>query len=329
MKNEFDYPINSAGRKMTQKFLVSLKNEIVGEVLKRIERDIKDYDMTHYIYIIDNDSRLLGVVSIRDLLSSSKNRKIGDIMKRNLISVSPDSDREKAADLAVKHNIKAIPVVERRKLVGVISTDEILKTLNKALREDVLHLAGIHRSHLKYENTLEVPLFFGLVHRLPWLILGLIGITFAAIFIGFFEKMLDNYLIIAFFIPAIVYMSNALGTQHQTLFIRDLAVLGKDLNIKKYILKQMTIGVLLALIISILLYLIILIFWKQPFMSLVISCSMFITISFSSFTALMITLIINKLKLDPALGSGPFGTIISDVSSIIIYLLVAVLFIGI
>ncbi len=329
MKKYLDYPINSVGKKMTQKFLVSLKNEIVGEVLKRIERDIKDYDMTHYIYIVDNDSRLAGVVSIRDLLSSSKNRKIGEIMKKNLISVSPDTDREKAADLAVKHNIKAIPVVERKKLVGVISTDEILKTLNRALREDILHLAGIHKSHLKYENTLEVPLFFGLIHRLPWLILGLIGITFAAIFIGFFEKMLDSYLILAFFIPAIVYMSNALGTQHQTLFIRDLAILGKELNIKKYILKQMTIGVLLALIISILLYLIILIFWKQPFMSFVIACSMFITVSLSGFTALIITLIIKKLNLDPALGSGPFATIISDVTSIIIYFLVALLFLRI
>ncbi len=330
MKNELEeYPYNSAGRRMTSDFLTAGKNETVHTILQRLRREVKNIKTAAYVYVTDEDKSLIGVASIKEILVSSKNTKIADIIQKTLITVSPDTDQEKAADLAVKHNIKAIPVVKNKKLIGVVTTDEILSILNRALREDILHLAGIHKSHLKYENTLEVPLFLSVLHRLPWLIIGLIGITIAAIFIGIFEAVLQKYLILAFFIPAIVYMSGALGTQHQTLFVRDLAILGKKLNIKKYFLRQTIIGAFIGLVTAFLIFLIILLFWKQPFIALVIATSMFITLIISSFTALMITFFINKLNLDPALGSGPFATIISDVTSIIVYFAAALLLLGV
>lgn len=323
------YPHNSAGREMTRKFLIARKNETIGGVLHRIEKEIKNSEISDYVYIIDNNENLTGVVSLRDILSSSKNKRTSEVMERNLISVSPETDREKVADLAVKHNINVIPVVKNKKLIGVVSADEILSTLNRALREDILHLAGIHKSHLKYENTLEVPFFLSIFHRLPWLIIGLIGIVIAAVFIGIFEDILQSYLVLAFFIPAIVYMSDALGTQYQTLFIRDLAIMGKKLNVKIYVLRQMIIGLFLGFIISFLIFAVILLFWKQPFIAFVIASSMFITLLISSFTALMITYILYHYNFDPALGGGPFATIVSDVISIIIYFAVAILFLGV
>lgn len=331
MKSKFigeRYPYGSAGRRMTKDFFTVKKNETIGNILQRLKKEIKNVKTTDYIYVTDENEFFIGFVSIKDILSSSNTIKVSNIIQKNLIKITPETDIEKVADLAVKHNMKAIPVVEGKKLAGVIPTEEILSSLNIALRKDILHLAGIHKSHLNYENTLEVPLFLSIVHRLPWLIIGLIGIVFAAIFMGIFESVLETYLILAFFVPAIVYMSDALGTQYQTLFIRDLAILGKKLSVRKYILRQMVIGLFLGLIISFLIFLVISLFWKQPYIALVIAGSMFITLLISSFTALMITFILNHYNFDPALGGGPFATIVSDVISIVVYFAVALLFLG-
>jgi magnesium transporter len=252
-----------------------------------------------------------------------------EIMKKKLVTVSPETNQEKAADLAVKHNIKAVPVVQNKKLVGVVVTTQIFSILNRALREDIIHLAGIHKAHLEYENTMAVPLFKSIEHRLPWLLIGLLGITMAAVFIGFFEETLQKYLVLAFFIPAIVYMSGALGTQLQTLFIRDLAILGEELKVRQYFIRQMLIGCLLGAVISVLVFIIISIFWQEPFIAAVIAISMFITLLVSAFTALLTTLLIKRFKWDPALGSGPFATIVSDVTSIVIYIAVVLLLIGV
>lgn len=335
-ENHFDKTINlpeknhvrCASKKMTTQVATADKNDTVGEALEWIKKNIFELKDIDYIYVLDKDLHTIGVISFKDLLRHPKNTKIEAIMQKNLVFVSPDTDQEKVADLAVKHDIKSIPIVQNRKLIGVVPIEEILPILNKALREDILHLAGIHKAHLNYENTLAVPLIKGVFHRIPYLLIGLVGIILAAMFISAFEATLQKYITLAFFIPAIVYMSDALGTQHQTLFVRDLALLGNELNLRIYFLRQMIIGSLMALLISGVIFAAINLFWVQPLMAIIISTAMFVTLVFTSFTSLTITLCIKRLKLDPALGSGPVATIISDVSSIIVYFLIASIFLG-
>ena len=327
------YPLDkhspsSAARRMIIEVPIASKNETVGTALSKIENNIKKLKTIDYVYIINANKNLIGVFSFKNLLRHPRVIKIEKIMQRKLITASPGTDQEKIADLAVKHNIRAIPIIENKKLIGVVSIEQILPILNRALREDLLHLAGIHKAHLKYENTLAVPLFLSVLHRIPYLLIGLLGIIIAAVFVSIFEATLQKYLILAFFIPAIVYMSDALGTQHQTLFVRDLAILGRELNLRTYFLKQMTIGSLLAVVISGIIFLVITLFWKQPLMAFIISVSMFSALVVTSITALVITLAIDRFKLDPALGSGPVATIISDITSIVIYFAVAGIFLG-
>ena len=323
------YPRHSVGRIMIHDFLKVQNDLKISEVLQILKKDMKKSKLIDYVYVIDSDNNLLGVFSIKDVFDYPGTVRISAITRKNVISVTPDTEREIAADITIKHNIKAIPVVKKRKLLGVVSSDEILSIINRSLREDVLHFAGIHKSHLKYENTLAIPFFLNVLHRLPWLLIGLIGITASSLFIGIFKSTLENYLILAFFLPSIVYMSGAMGVQHQTLFIRDLAIMGKQLKFKSYFLRQIGIGSILGLIISLLVFLIIFLFWREPYIAMVISISMFFTIVISSCTALITTILMNKLKLDPAVGSGPLGTIISDVTSIIIYFVIASLLLGV
>ncbi|MEK6968822.1 MAG: magnesium transporter [Nanoarchaeota archaeon] len=323
-------PSKHSYRSVAKKIIVEIPlanaTDTVGSVLNKIKTNITKLKFIDYVYVINENKNLIGTVSFKNLFRSTKEIKIGKLMQKKLVTVSPETDQEKVADLAVKHNLKAIPVIEHKKLVGAISIEQILPILNRALREDLLHLAGIHKAHLNYENTLAVPLFLSVLHRIPYLLVGLLGITIAAIFISVFEATLQKNLILAFFIPAIVYMSDALGTQHQTLFIRDLAILGKELNLKIYFLKHLSIGALLALVISGVIFLVISFFWGQPFMAFIIAIAMFASLVFTSSTALIITQLMAKLKLDPALGGGPIATIISDVTSIIIYFGIAIAF---
>ncbi len=317
------YKLGAVVHKMVTNVLKVKPKNTIAQVIKKLKEG-KHFEIIDYIYVLDDDEKLVGVISIRELFNSSSNTRIDKIMKRNLITINPDTDQEKVAHISLKHGIKAVPVVEKGKLLGVVTPQKILHILNKSLQEDILHFAGIHKSHLQYENTLEVPIHKAIIHRIPWLIIGLIGIILAAIFINVFESVLNKHLILAFFIPAIVYMSNALGTQHQTLFVRDLSFLGKELRIGYYFLRQMIISLFLGLIVCSLAFLGILFFWKLPFIAFVISFSMFISIIITSFTSLIMTLILNKFGQDPALGSGPFATIISDITSIVIYFLMAV-----
>ncbi len=214
-----------------------------------------------------------------------------------------------------------------RKLIGAVSSREILSTINKSLRTDIFHFAGVHKSHLDFENSLEVPFLKAVKHRFYWLFAGFIGGMLMALYIGLFEETLAQHLIIASFVPAIVYISDALGTQFQTIFVRDLAIMGKELDFKKYFLKQMAIGVLIAFIIGILMFFSILFIWSVPQIAFIISLASVITLIVASFTALLITLLIKRFKFDPALGSGPIATIISDTTSVVIYFIIVVLLI--
>lgn len=314
---------NSINKYITTKIPVVKRNQSIKDVLLMLKKKSAALEAFDYVYVTDKKDNLVGVLSFKDIFNNPENTPVQKIMKKNIIKASPKMGAEEIAHLSLRSDLKAIPIVKSGRLLGVISSKSIISILNKSLREDILNFAGIHKSHLEYENSFIIPFSKSILHRLPWLIFGLFGVIFVAMFIDAFEATLQKYLILAFFIPGIVYMSDALGTQHQTLFIRDLAIMGKKLNLKKYFLKQTALASVIALIIGVIMFLGILLFWKQPFIALVISLAAFLSLMVTSFTALITIILIKKIGLDPALGSGPLATIISDATSIIIYFAIA------
>ncbi|MEW6408319.1 MAG: magnesium transporter [Patescibacteria group bacterium] len=316
----------SLEKHLITKIPVVKENATVKDVILMLEKISNKYDSVDYVYVVDKKESLIGLFYIQELFNNPKNTPIKKFIQ-NVTSVSIGTELEKVAHLALKRNLKQIAVVESNKLIGVVSTREILSTINKSLRKDIFHFAGIHESHLDFENSLEIPFSKAVKNRVSWLIIGFIGAMLMAFYIGLFEETLAKYLIITSFVPAIVYISDALGTQFQTIFVRDLAVLGKDLNLKKYFLKQMAIGVSIAIMIGILMFLSISLIWSEPHIASIISLASFTTLIVTSFTALLITLLIKNFKFDPALGSGPIATIISDLTSVVIYFIIVVLLI--
>jgi len=318
---------NKLKKHIITKIPIVQETSTVKDVLLMLEKVGNIYDSVDYIYVLDKNENLVGMIYIQELFNNPKKTPIKKFLIENIPTISVETELEKVAHIALKHNLKQVPVIESKKLIGIVSSREILSTINKSLKKNIFHFAGIHNSSLEFENSLEIPIFKAIKNRLSWLIIGLIGAILMAVYIGLFEETLTKNIIIASFIPALVYISGAIGSQFQTIFVRDIAFLGKELKLKKYFLKQIFIGLLIALIIGTLLFVSILIIWTNPHIAFIISLATFIALITTSFISLLITLFIKKFKCDPALGSGPIAILISDLASIVIYFIVVVLLI--
>lgn len=315
------YPPESAAKRMVSNVPTALPEERILDIRKRLFEKAGDFETLNYIYIINQKDELVGVLSLKDVFQKAEKTKIGDLMSRDIVRVRPSTDQERVAIFALKHNLKAIPVVNKENVfLGVVPSDAILEILNTENIEDMLRFAGISNKGA----FLKSPVSFSAKIRLPWLVFGLFGGLLAAQIIKFFEGGLKAHFILAAFIPLIVYMADAVGVQAQTLFIRNLA-LDSRLEIKKYFLKELKISLILALILGILLGLITFLWFGFLNIGIILGVSLFLTVICAGIIAVLIPWILQSLKKDPAIGSGPFATIVRDVLSLVLYFLTALL----
>lgn len=319
----------TAGHRMTRRVPVAQAEQLAGEVYQAIQEAIPKYNEIHFVYVTDEVNRLLGILSLRELLRIHPETPVGNaIHRRGLHAVHPHSDQEKAANLALTHNLRVVPVIdEQHHFLGTLTEDVILSILHKELREDILHLGGVFTPKDGLDTVLEIPYGRAVKHRLPWLFLGLFGGIVTAHFIGFFEKTLNKDIILAFFIPLIVYMSSAVGTQMQAFVIRDFALV-RSLEFRRYFFKECFIVLMLALIISGSVVVAGFFLRWDLNLILVLGLSLSVTILSSIFTGIIIPYFFRKLGQDPANASGPVATIIQDFLSVAIYLGIASLVMG-
>ena len=288
-----------------------------------LTENISRFDTIDYIYVTDEDDRLAGVVSIKDLYRSTPAASVGRIHKRTLVTATLATDPEEIAYQALKHGIKAVPLIdENRRLIGVIPHDGITRILHKELREDILRLAGVHHEHAAYDNVMEIPLLRALRHRLPWLLIGTLGGLAIAQIIGQFEQTLRDNIILAAFIPLVVYVAAAVGTQLEAFAIRDFALFRK-LAFGSYFRRQFVVVLGLAFSLGSTVALLGWLFYRQGEIALVLGLAVGTATASAIVSGLLIPYAFRLIGVDPANASGPLGTIIQDTSSVLIYLLIA------
>lgn len=318
------YPPDSAGRLMVSDVPVVSEQATVAEIEKLLTKQTAKFSTINYIYVLDQGGCLLGAISVKELFRSAKNTAVKDLLPSKIISVSARTDKERVAMLALKHSLKAVPVLDKNKVfLGVVPSDVILKILHDEATEDIMRLSGVIKEAPYVEGDSSLPLFKTLRHRLPWLVAGLAGGILAADIVSRFEGILAEHIILAAFIPLIVYMSGAVCAQMQAFIIRDLAF-DPTLKFLKYLLKQSGVTAVMGVAVSLLLYALSYWLYGQAMISFVLALALFFAVLSSLLTGLIIPIIFSRLRLDPADASGPVGTIIQDVISIIVYLLVAV-----
>lgn len=314
---------DSVGHKITTKVPLTTPEATLADVRLYLFNRPHDLDTINYIYVVSPKQKLLGVFSIREVFKNKPTTQVSAIMKRSPHTAHPNTDQERVAHLALKHNLKAIPIVNHHdELLGVIPSDAILSILNHETKEDLLQIAGIVADEATLGITSDIPVLTSFLHRIPWIVIGLVGGLLTAQIIDTFSATLEQNLILAAFIPLVAYLANAVGTQTQTIFIRDLST-RKNLPLARYTLKQFANSLLIGITCWLIIAGLASFSWQAGYLGFIIGLAIFVTINAATFFALSIPLLLKKLNQDPAIGSGPFTAITQDFFSVVIYFAIA------
>lgn len=309
---------------MTDRVPIVSPGDKIGAITTHLQQNVAQFESISFIYVLDSQRHLVNVLSIKDIYRHPAEKSVSDIaMDRPLFSVTPDTSQEAVAHLAVQNKLNHIPVIDHDgRFLGAILPDTLLNTLERENREDIFRLAGVHPEQATYDDIFKISVRRSLWHRLPWLLIGLVGGILVAELIEGFTVTLEENLVLAAFIPLIVYMSDAVGTQMEAFAVRDFAVHLK-INFAKYFWRQYSIVLLIALLASAAFFAIGLVLYQDFMVTTVLALALFIAINSSVLTGLLIPFVCRKLKLDPANASGPIATILQNVISITIYFTVA------
>jgi len=329
MKNRKDKnQSETAGKLMVEKIPIVDENSTVGDVEKMLIEKAKNFITIDYIYATDKRGKLKGVFSVRELFHSDKKIFIKKLFPQKIVSVRSNTDQERLALLAIRNNLKAIPVIDKKgNLLGAVPSDIIMKVLQDEHVEDLLRFAGVGKIKNPSIALANASVFFHFRKRLPWLVIGLGGGVLAAFVVEYFKLAIEAHLVLAAFIPVIVYMADAAAGQTQAVFIRAMAT-ERNLELKKYIGREVGINILLSIFLSVLIFAISYL-WINIFeVSLVLGLSIFFTVFCAIIISLLLPIVLGKMKFDPAIASGPFATVITDILSLMIYFTVATLVIS-
>ncbi len=297
-------------------------DDTVDQVINRLKNRRYVYDTVDYTFVVDKEGKLLGAVSIKELLTADKDKKVSSLMTRKLAVVHPSTDQERAAYLAIKYNIKAVPVVNKKHvLIGVVPSDVIMNILQWEHVEDMLRISGIQGRGNQLNNLLKTSFLKISAIRMPSLLIGLLGGLLATKVVSHFHASLEQELALAFFIPVIVYLSAAVGQQSQTILIRSLAL--EQIKMLPYALRELAAGLLIGTIIGAIMTAIVYVWFSSVLIALTIGVSLVLTVTTATLVSVVITWALTAAKKDPAIAGGPFATVIQDILSLLIYFTVA------
>lgn len=268
--------------------------------------------------VVCTDGRLVGIVQIEQLLAADADTTLGRLMDPDPPAVGAETDQEIAARVMLDHGEGSLAVVDDDgKFVGIIAPKKLLAILLQEHDEDLLRFSGLLSTGSVSRIASEERVARRLVHRLPWLVIGLIGAMASAWLVGSSEEQLARTVQLAFFLPAIVYMADAVGTQTETLAVRGLSV---GVPIRRFAVKELITGSLIGTVVAATFFLIA---FNDLAIAITVSLALFASCGVASVVALLLPWLLIRLHKDPAFGAGPLSTVVQDLLSIAIYLALA------
>ncbi|MDK6296940.1 magnesium transporter [Staphylococcus caprae] len=310
------YEEDTAGGIMTTEYISLKTTTPVKEALMHVKEQAPDAETIYVIFAVNEAGQLVGVLSLRDLIVAENDSYIEDVMSERVISVNVADDQENVAQVMRDYDFIAVPVVDyQNNLLGIITIDDILDVMDEEASEDYSRLAGVSDIDSTSDSVVKTA-----TKRLPWLIvLTFLGMITATI-LGSFEDTLSKVALLAAFIPIISGMSGNSGTQSLAVSVRNIST-GEINEQSKFriALREAGSGFLSGLICAIVLFLIIVVIYRQPLLALIVGGSLTCAMTVGTLVGSMIPLLMNKFKIDPAVASGPFITTINDIVSMLIY----------
>jgi magnesium transporter len=308
-----------AAEHATERVPVAAPTDRVEEVLAGLPG--RHLDSAAVVAVCTADGRLAGLVSVERLLAASPRDTLLAIMDPHPLAVTPGTDQEQAARQAVEHGQTALAVVDDDgRFRGFIAPQRLLAVLLEEHQEDLSRLGGLLHSTTSARQVTVESVPRRVWHRLPWLGLGLVGAMLAAGLVNAFERQLTEVVLIAFFIPGIVYLADAVGTQTEIIAIRGLSI-GVDLG--RIAGREVLTGVVIGALLGLVMLPVTVAVWGDARVALAVALAVAAASIVATLVAMVLPWLLNRLGRDPAFGSGPVSTVVQDLLSIAIYLALA------
>ncbi len=320
------YDEDSAGGIMAKELVKVKRNWTIARSIREMRKQAEGVDQVYTIYVVDDEDRLVGKLSLKKLLFSSSSIKtlISDIYtEEELNYVTPDESGEDCASLMEKYDLVALPVVdENMTLLGRITIDDVVDLIKEEAERDYQLASGISES-VESDDSVWVLTRA----RLPWLLIGLLGGVLVAQVIGIFEVQLAKVAALMLFVPLIAAMGGNVGVQSSAIVVQGLANKSLDTSgIFVKLLKELAVASLNGLICGGVIFLYGLIFLDSMALSYTVGTSLFAVIIIAAIFGTLVPLVLDKVRIDPALATGPFITTMNDIIGLSVYFLFAKLF---
>ncbi|SMB91009.1 magnesium transporter [Desulfonispora thiosulfatigenes DSM 11270] len=318
-----DYDEDSAGGLMTTEYVAIPENITAAKAIEVLRDIAPDAETVYYVYVINLKNQLVGVISLRELIVTSPDSLILEIMRKKFISVNVCEDQEVVANLVSKYDILAIPVVDDlNHLVGIITVDDVIDVIHEEATEDIYRLAGTYSG----EEEVTAKYLTAIKSRLPWLLVTMLGGLFSGHVLGKFSDQLSAVVALAFFIPLLTGMGGNVGTQSSTVTVRGIATGQINPNtVIKTILRESMVGVSLGLVLGSMVALVAYVWQGSIALGVVVGLAMLGNMFTAATMGTLVPIIFKKVGVDPAVASAPFITTSIDIVGLIIYSTLATL----
>lgn len=319
------YPSNTAGGLMATEFISLKENLTVYDTIKFLQENVMDAEIAYYLYVVDDNDYLKGVVGLRNIISSNFDTYLADITNTNVLTVNVNDDQEAVANVFSKYNYMMLPVVDDNNIIkGVITIDDVVNIIKEETTEDIHRLAGLDE-----EEKVDGSLIDSLKSRLPWLSVNLMTALLASLVVSRFSDTIQVVVALAAINPIIAGMGGNAGTQSLTLMVRAIA-LGElsAKNMKKIFIKEIGTGLISGIILGIVVGLGCYIMFGNYHLGIVAGLALIGNMLIAVISGYTVPLILKKLGIDPALASSVFVTTFTDSFGFFIFLGLATIFIN-
>ena len=315
------YDEDTAGGLMSTEMVVVNENWSMPECLKEMRRQAEDLDDIYYIYVVDDDERLCGLFPLKKMVTSPSVVKVKHVMNRDVVSVDVDTPIDEVAMLIEKYNLVAIPVVDKiDRLLGQITVDDIMDEIREQNEHEYQLTAGIAKD-IETNDTV----FMQTTARLPWLLIGMLGGIGSSMLLNNFTTTLGSHPEMALFIPLLAGMGGNVGVQSSAIAVQGLANNSLDSShMFKHIMKELLVAIINATILSLIVYVYnFFVYDPLDIVTLAVPLSLFVVIMFASAFGTLIPMVLERMKINPAVATGPFIQIVNDLSGMTFYMIIA------
>jgi magnesium transporter len=319
------YDEDTAGGLMAKELVKVYETWTVAGCLRRIRGQAKDVTRVHSVYVVNKEEKLIGRLSLKDLVVAKSEQKISDIYISSVDFVNVNDEIEEVARVMAKYDLEAIPVVDDNQiLLGRITIDDIVDVIKEEADKDYQLAAGITQDVEADDSIFQLTRA-----RLPWLVLGLVGGVGAFLIMEGFQDAFHKYAVLFFFTPLIAAMAGNVGVQSSAIIVQGLANDDVKGSINSRLLKEMLLAALNGFILAVFLFVFVFLYTGESDKALAISLSLVVVIIVAGLIGTFIPLFLDKRGIDPAIATGPFITTSNDIFGILIYFTIAKFILGV